>query len=250
MSNEVTPTPAARPLDEFDGYTDEVVGEDEQISERAIQGQRVKFTNDGAWLLTDDATPLTKKVVAANVKRAVIKWNANNKPETRFLAPGEPVPSIKALNEEAPRSEWREGLNGQPQGPYQFQQLVYLVDPVGLDKYTFATATIGGGIAVRELVDRIQWLRRFRGPGTYPLVHLAKKPMKTKHGIRPRPHFEIVEWIVLDPSSGMIPTDDPRQLPSPAKPAETPGAKALDAAPLKTVKPPNLSEDLNDEIGF
>jgi hypothetical protein len=48
----------------------------------------------------------------------------------------------------------------------------------------------------------------------------------------------------------MIPTDDPRQLPSPAKPVETPGAKALDAVPLKTVKPPSYAEDLNDEIGF
>jgi hypothetical protein len=248
MSNEVT-TPAARPLDEIEGYTDAVAGDDERTSENAIQGQRVRFTNEGTWLLMDE-TPLTKKLVAANVRRCVTKWGLNNKPEkTRFLAPGEPIPDIKGLNEAAPKSEWKDGPNGQPQGPYQAQTLVYLIDLIGLDKYTYASGTIGGGIAVRELIDKILWLRRFRGNNAYPLVQLANRFMKTKWGGRPRPHFEIMEWIILDPASGMIPTDDPRQLPSPQQPAEVPG-KPLDAEPLKTVKPPSYAEELNDKINF
>jgi len=271
MSNEVT-TPTARPLDEFDGYNDDVAGDNEQTNERAIQGQHVRFTNESTWLLADE-TPLTKKLVVANVRRCVTKWGANNKPETRFLAPGEPIPNIKALNEAAPKSEWREGPNGQLQGPYQAQQLVYLVDPVGLDKYTYASGTIGAGIAVRELVDRILWLRRFRGNNAYPLVQLSDRFMKTRWGGRQRPHFEIVQWITLDPNSGMIPTDDPRQLPAPQQPTQQTqqsapsaapqaapsaqpaaqqqsAAKPLDAVPLKTVEPPDLSEDLDDRIPF
>jgi hypothetical protein len=254
MSNELT-TPAARPLDEFDRYTDVIAGADEQTSERAIQGQLVRFTNQGQWMLADE-TLLTKKLVVANVRRCLTKWGPDNKPETRFLAPGELVPDVEALNEAAPRSEWREGPNGQPQGPYVVQQLAYMVDPVGLDKFTFPTSTIGGGVAVRDLIDRILWLRRLRGNAVYPLVQLTNRFMNTRWGGRPRPHFEIVQWITLDPSGGMIPTDDPRQLP-PQQPAQQaapkaapqqPVAKPLDAAPLRTVEPPSVSEDLNDKI--
>lgn len=263
MSNEVT-TPAARPLDEFDTYVDTVAGDDEQTSERVIQGQHLRFTNEGNWQLRDGDTPFTKKLVAANVRRCLTRWGSDNKPvkeETRFLAPGELIPDVEALNENVPRSQWRIGPSGQPQGPYVVQRIVYFVDPVSLDKYTYPTSTIGGSIAVDELVDRVKWLRRFRSHTTYPLVQFAKRPMKTRFGIRPRPHFEVVQWIMLNPSSGMIPTDDPRQLP-PAKPAETPGkpeeasttpetpGKPLDAVPLKTVSEPSTSEALNDRIPF
>jgi hypothetical protein len=256
MANEVT-TAAPRALDEFDGYTDDIVGADEQTSERAILGQHVRFTNEATWLLKDE-TQLIKKLVAANVRRAITDWSINNEPKTRFLAPGEPFPDVKALNEAVPKSLWREGPGGL-QGPFQAQRLVYLVDPVGLDKYTYATSTIGGGIAVNELVDRILWLRRLRGNAVYPLVRLTSKPMRTKHGPRRRPHFEIVEWIALNPDGHMIPVDDPRQLP-PQQPAEQPSqqpaqpteavAKPFNAAPLKTVTMPNYEEDLNDTIPY
>jgi hypothetical protein len=52
-----------------------------------------------------------------------------------------------------------------------------------------------------------------------------------------------VQWITLDPDGGMIPTDDPRQLPPVIKPAN--------AEPeLRTVDPPSVSEELNDEIPY
>ena len=37
----------------------------------------------------------------------------------------------------------------------------------------YPTATIGGGIAVRELIDRILWMRRFKGNAVYPVVQLG-----------------------------------------------------------------------------
>jgi hypothetical protein len=102
---------------------------------------------------------------------------------------------------------------------------------------------IGSGIFVRDLIDCILWLRRFRGSSVYPLVQLTNRFMNTRFGGRPRPHFEIVQWITLDPDGGMIPTDDPRQLPPVIKPAN--------AEPeLRTVDPPSVSEELNDEIPY
>ena len=65
---------------------------------------------------------------------------------------------------------------------------------------------VDGGIAVRELIDRINWMRRFRGNAVYPIVQLSTRFMKTKFGGRLRPNFEIVSWTKFEPgSSGMIP---------------------------------------------
>src|SRR5262249_5422282 len=39
-------------------------------------------------------------------------------------------------------------------------------------------------------------MQMVRGPGVWPLVNLTEAPMKTRYGMRTRPHFEIVkdEW--------------------------------------------------------
>ena len=50
MSNDVA-VKEPRSLDEFADWTDEVESHDEQVSERAIIGQLVRFTNDGQWRL-------------------------------------------------------------------------------------------------------------------------------------------------------------------------------------------------------
>ena len=118
----------------------------------------------------------------------------------------------------------------QAQRSWQAQHVVYLVDPVSIDQYTYPTATIGGGIAVRELIDRILWMRRFKGNAVYPIVQLTTRPMSIQRGTatRPRPHFEIVSWTKFDTDEvNAIPANDTRQLP-PQQPAEQLDAFAAD----------------------
>ena len=143
----------------------------------------MRFTNEGQWVLPDQ-TQLTKPLIAVNVRRTldqVGKRQEAGRP-TIFLKAGEKIPDLEKRNEETPKSEWVEGFDGKPKGPWQAQHIVYLVDPVSIDQYSFPTSTIGGGIAVRELVDRINWMRRFRGNAVYPIVQLTTRFMKTRFG--------------------------------------------------------------------
>jgi hypothetical protein len=206
MSNDIAPK-EARSLDDFEDWTDEVESYDEPVSERALIGQRVRYTDK--WLLPDQKQ-LTKPLIVVNVRRTVLKWGKDKKkpPETIFLRAGEKIPDLKKRNEETPKSEWVEGFDGKPKGPWEAQHIVYMIDPTSIDQYSYPTSTTGGGIAVRELIDRIVWMRRFRGNAVFPIVQLATRPMSIQRGTatRPRPHFEIVDWAKFDlGGGGMIP---------------------------------------------
>jgi hypothetical protein len=256
MSSDVV-TKEPRSLDEFEDWTDEVESRDEQVSERAIIGQLVRFTNEGQWMLPEQIQ-LVKPLVVVNARRTVTRWGKNKKPaETIFLKPGEKIPDLEARNEETPRSEWIEGFDGKPRGPWQAQHIIYLIDPISIDQYSYPTSTTGGGIAVRELIDRILWMRRFKGDAVYPVVRLSNRFMKTAYSGRLRPHFEIMGWRKFDPGGGgMIPVNDPRQLP-PQQPANPPEAAKtstekiqamLDVIGGEPVEPPSLKEEMKDEV--
>ena len=180
---------------------------------------------------------------------------------------------MEKRNEETPKSEWVEGYDHKPKGPWQAQHVVYLVDPVSIDQYTYPTATIGGGFAVRELIDRILLMRRFKGNTVYPVVELGTRPMPIQRGTttRPRPHFEIVNWTRFETDeANAIPANDARQLPL-QPPAETaanvvqepvltivaktePSAKrmreVLAAVGGENVEAPSAKEVTDDEIKF
>ena len=200
MSNTIAVN-EPRSLDEFAGWTDEVDShDDEQLSERSIIGQRLKFTNEGQWQLPDKTEP-TKSLIVVNARRSAVKWGkTKGRPlETEFVKAGERFPDLKTRNAALPPSEWIADFNGNPKGPWEAQHIVYLVDPISIDQYTYPTSTTGGHIAVQELVERVNWMRRFRGPATYPIVQLATRFMKTKYGGgRLRPHFSIVDWTKID----------------------------------------------------
>ena len=68
-----------------------------------------------------------------------------------------------------------------------------------MDRYTFPTGTVGGQIAVRELVDKTKWMRKLRGANVYPVTTLSDTFMPTRFGGRQRPHFEIKRWISFGP---------------------------------------------------
>src|SRR5262245_41066089 len=111
-------------LDGFDGFDDSVEGEDEDRS-RLIQGDRIKFTNKAEWVIANSGETMAARLelVVSNILRVVQKWpvELGGPPiEERVLLPGEGVPDIKKLNDETPQNEWREGPNGEMQGPWQF----------------------------------------------------------------------------------------------------------------------------------
>jgi hypothetical protein len=216
-------------VDNFEGWNDGVEGADRPEGAGLIQGTLVKFTNTAQWVTRDDdeISP-DLELICVDLQRVVQKWEDGQPVETKILGPGENFPDIEAMNEAVPRDEWVEGPDGQLRGPWQAQHLVYLLDPSTMEKFTFATGTVGGRIAVRELVDKTVWMRRTRGPNVFPVVTLGDTFMKTRFGGRQRPHFKITKWTRL----GGEGEGDVQALPPP-----TP-------APLV----PSLSEEMNDDL--
>ena len=137
-------------MDGFDTYGDE-------LDRRLLQGTQIKFTNAYTWVTrAGEETPTNEDFIASNVKRVEAKWtkNKNAPPETRVLLPGEKFRDMKKLNEETPKSEWIEGPNGQLKGPWENQHYLYLLDRL-MKRYTYVASTIGGNIAVSELVQQV-----------------------------------------------------------------------------------------------
>jgi hypothetical protein len=250
MSDEVVKAPM-RELDGFDTYEDAVEGEDDQqLASQVIKGTMLKFTNEAKWV-TREGVEISPELelVPVNVGRVVQKWIDQVPVETITLDPGQKFPDIEQLNAETPKSEWAEGPDGKPRGPWQAQHIVYLLNPATMDRYCFPTGTVGGHICVRDLVDRIQWMRKFRGANVYPIVTLSSTFMKTRFGGRQRPHFEIKQRWIGFPGSKTLAPASPAPLAPPNTATETvPPEKEPTGA--HTVEPPSLGEEMGDSIPF
>ena len=68
-----------------------------------------------------------------------------------------------------------------------------------MQKFTYPTSTTGGVICIDELRDAVKLMRKFKGPGIYPVVSVGDKFMNTKYGGRQRPRFVIKRWISFGP---------------------------------------------------
>jgi hypothetical protein len=244
-------------IDGFAGWNDGIEGDDRPEGAGVIQGNLVKFTNEAAWVLRDgEEISADLELAAVDVARVVLKWGPDQRPvETILLEPDQKFPDIGEMNEKAPREEWVEGPDGELRGPYQGQHVLYFVDLKTMDKFSYPTSTTGGRIAIRELRDKLVWMRRLRGPNVYPLIALSDKFMNTRFGGRQRPHFVIKDWVRLGGEGGEMEALSPPTSPLPPQQAldnfaakPTPQAMPQSDLPLTKIEEPSLKEELNDEI--
>jgi hypothetical protein len=222
-----------------------VEGNERPESAGIIQGGLIKFSNEATWISREgDELPGGLELVPVDVWRLVQKWKDQAPIETIILEPHQKFPDIEKMNAETSKSEWVEGPDGQLGGPWQGQHVLYLLDPKTMDKYTFPTGTVGGRIAIRDLRDKIQWMRRLRGNNVYPVVKLADVFMNTRFGGRQRPHFIVVRWVRLGGGGGAI---EALPSPEPSPPTSTAATSQSDL-PLSPVQEPSLREELDDDI--
>jgi hypothetical protein len=255
MSNELTHKPTQEELDGFAGYADASEGEDEQTSGSLIVGTKIKFNEAQVWVDgVGEKLPSGLELVLVKVLRIVQKWGADNRPieaETRILEPHQKWPDFDALNAKCPQSEWREAF-GKLQGPYKGQRLAYLVDERTMARYTWPSpeSTVGSRICVTDIVDRINWMRRFKGARVYPVVELSDTFMPTGYGGRQRPHFLVKRWIDFGSDR------EARELETPVQKAlddfsnKQNDAKTATPSTAKEATPPTAKEVTGDEIRF
>jgi hypothetical protein len=214
-----------------DGFEDD----NEEDTNRVIQGTLIRFTNEATWVTGDgEELSLDLELIATRTRRVVQKWQDGAPVETIFLAPGEKWPDVEKLNEAMPKKDWEEGPDGKPRGPWQPQRVLHLLDPKTMDQYTYPTGTVGGGIAIRDLIHKVKWMRDYRGEHVYAVITLSNVYMSTRFGGRQRPHFVLVRWVKFGGDDGggkVLPAPDTPQLQGPQE-----------------VKPPSAAEVTKDSI--
>jgi hypothetical protein len=242
MANELAKR-AVVDLDGFNNYTNEVEGEEDfGASGRVIQGIKISFL-DPRWLDNDERDITGKLLTAIDVVNVVTKWGHDNKPlePPRILAPGERFPNFTELNAACNQSEWRERF-GKVVGPWAGQHVIYFVDE-HLNRYTWPSpiTTVGSSICVREFIEQIKLVRKFRGL-VYPVCELGHTDWKTSFGLKQRPYLlNIKDWVILGPS----------QLPSSnSNPEIAPPATGGAPVGAQSVTPPTTEEELDDEVPF
>jgi hypothetical protein len=185
MTDESKNLPAV--LDGFDEIENEgVEGEDDgQQGGRIIQGTRLLFTNDFAWMTSDDEEfPTDRELAVVDTTRVAQKWVDQKVEDTILVPPSQKWPDIDKLNEACPKSEWQEGPDGRMRGPWQRARVTYFVDLATMERYTHASGTVGTDICVHEFRDKVRTMRRLRGEHVYAVITLTDRFMPTRFGGR------------------------------------------------------------------
>ena len=158
-------------------------------SDRTIKGTQLVWNDAQHWRDRDGQKAPTQLLVVG-VGAILQRWR-EGKPE---VIRGRPLPKVDDLNAAIPISEWETGIDGQKRPPWADTAVVYFINPATGAFFTYVSSTTGGRIAVDHLKELVAGMRMLRGDRVQPVVTLGERPMKTKFGVKSRPHFEIVDW--------------------------------------------------------
>ena len=229
-----------------------------RLDDRLIQGELLKcnvLDTGNPWRERGGTPVAVKQFLVLATTTVVQRWKEQRPVETIKKQKGVDLPDVDELNATIPQSEWEVGFDGVTlRPPWQVQWIVYLLDPATAQRFTFASGTKGGKIAVEKLTDAVTWTRQLRSARVSPLVKLGLAKFSSRFGPRLRPDFAIVDWIGIGASIG--PTATVRQLehavaaPATEEPAVNKYAEIKGKSALKPVKPVTTEEALDDEIPF
>jgi hypothetical protein len=208
-----------------------------------IKGLFIKFL-DGRWLDRNNE-PLRPglKVLALKTVQAVQRWQNNVTIQTIIEPPGNPLQDLEQLNADVPRESWEiNRYTNAPKAPWARSFGAYLLDIWTPELLTFANGTVGATNAVTSLRDKMIIMRALRGEDVLPMVGLSSRTMKTKHGPKLAPAFQILSWHRFN--IGAVHHPNPGT-------ANAPGLETVDSPiDLETVDQPNPAEELRDENPF
>jgi hypothetical protein len=201
----------------------------------------LKFKNEGHYEELDGTVFSGQdESLAYGTSRRLRRW-IDNKPEYQLPKPGELLQdTADELNAAIPKEQWPIGLTGQPEAPWKPVYAVHLLRIRDGGLFVLEHDTTGQRICIGQFSEQVEVMRRLRG-NVLPIVRLGNKPMKTKFGLRLRPHLEIVAWRQISGDGTPAPQiEPPKNSGSSTEPAEI----------GKPVKPMTTEEALNDKIPF
>jgi hypothetical protein len=170
-----------------------------------IRGTSFRFV-DGRFVYTSNRAELPPaRLIATGMITAWQRWQLRELVEIRITPDGSFHPSREQLPDDDP-TLWPVGQDGKAVDVWADARYLFLVDPATAAEFTFLTSTIGGRIGCTQLKNQIQSVRRMRERAV-PLVTFASATMNTKHGPKPRPRFDVVEWRNVGEAT--VPTIEP-----------------------------------------
>jgi hypothetical protein len=222
--------------------------------DRLIQGIIARWDAERGWH-DRDGLPLPSPMIVLGTTQAIQRFRDKQCIKTITT---KPLPDVDELNAAVPKTEWELGLSGQPREPYQLFFVVYLLNPIDAQVYTYLNSTTGAEIAVERLASKIRNMRLLRGAPVSPVVTLGEAPMKTSFGLKSRPDFVITDWQVLGgtpdiqgPQAPLQISDSSKEPVAPEQPAEPEPARTKRGAVKNTSAKPaeTKTADLpNDDL--
>jgi len=227
-----------------------------------LPGSVIAKCVDGRWS-DRDGLPLPNELLATGTSRGLQCFKNGELLGEEVEQPGKPLPNPDVLNAQIPQEEWGiDQYSGNPQPPWRVTWAAYLVDPVSATRYTFLNSTWGAQLAVEGLEGRMEIVIGLRGPNIRAKVKLDSKPLpKTKRNItKQRPEFTVLDWVDLTGPSEILlqhgyggrqlwqlaPATQAKQIEH--KPASAPATPKKQKKIGKSVKPPTVSEEINDSL--
>jgi hypothetical protein len=161
---------------------------------RQINGMLLRY-DDKLWLAGKEKTPIAggTRFIAVDIRAGWKRWE-NGKVANFITEVDGHYPKRHELGY-SDESTWECGPDDKPADPLQNSREVLLINPQTCAAYTFCTASAGGRSAVDDLKNAVRTARRLR-PGVVPVVELGWQPMSTKFGMKSKPYFKAVDWIV------------------------------------------------------
>ena len=126
------------------------------------------------------------------------------------------------------------------------QKIVYLWDPVTMNKYSWPTSSNSGMACVSDLAEKIAIIRRFKKVKAIPVIKLGSRLWSKRYGT-PGPDLIVMHWIAKDADGALQAVTEPAAIAAP----KLTTTQVLDAfASVKTVDPPTGKEATDDEIKY
>jgi hypothetical protein len=185
-------------------------------SGRLIKGSLLKWSAEQGWTDRDGAaTP--DQLLNIAIDEALQRWQGGKAQVIR----NKPLPDEDELNAAIPQSEWETNMSGNLQPPWSHVVVSVFIDPKAGGFYTYVAPTVGAHIAVDALKESVISMRMLRRSKVLPIVKLDERPMKTKFGMKSRPHFTIVDWREPDNNNTTLTSAPEPQRIEPPKPEQT-----------------------------